>query len=116
MNDKTKIADATYGGDLSGLKLDKDKTYSVNEIYFFEAQNILKASLDYLGGVSNKKSDSFDTPKSKNRTTQTNPQSKPKKCTPFKPCLQQNTGIFSEFDKTGVNYPIFWMIWFFQVS
>jgi hypothetical protein len=24
-------------------------------------QNILKASLDYLGGVSNKKSDSFDT-------------------------------------------------------
>jgi hypothetical protein len=38
-----------------------------------------------------------------------------KKCTPFKPCLQQNTGIFSEFDKTGVNYPIFWMIWFFQV-
>jgi hypothetical protein len=31
----------------------------------------------------------------------------PKKCTPFKPCLQQNTGIFSEFDKTGVNYPIF---------
>ncbi|CAC9639307.1 hypothetical protein [uncultured Gammaproteobacteria bacterium] len=53
-------------------------------------------------------------PKSKNRTIQTpNPQSKPKKCTPFKPCLQQNTGIFSEFDKTGVNYPIFWMIWFF---
>jgi hypothetical protein len=32
-------------------------------------------------------------PKSKNRTTQTpNPQSKPKKCPPFKPCLQQNTG------------------------
>jgi hypothetical protein len=49
-------------------------------------------------------------------TTQTpNPQSKPKKCTPFKPCLQQNTGIFSKFDKTGVNYPIFWIIWFFQV-
>jgi hypothetical protein len=38
-----------------------NQTYSVNEIYFFEAQNILKASLDYLGGVSNKKSDSFDT-------------------------------------------------------
>ncbi|CAC9443899.1 hypothetical protein, partial [uncultured Gammaproteobacteria bacterium] len=46
---------------------------------------------------------SINIPKSKNRTTQTpNPQSKPKKCTPFKPCLQQNTGIFSEFDKTGV--------------
>ncbi|SHN93855.1 hypothetical protein BCLUESOX_1117 [bacterium endosymbiont of Bathymodiolus sp. 5 South] len=58
----------------------------------------------------------FIIPKSKNRTIQTpNPQSKPKKCTPFKPCLQQNTGIFSEFDKTGINYPIFWMIWFFQV-
>ncbi|VVH65512.1 hypothetical protein BSPLISOX_1529 [uncultured Gammaproteobacteria bacterium] len=43
MNDKTKIADATYGGDLSGLKLDKDKTYSVNEIYFFEAQKHSKS-------------------------------------------------------------------------
>jgi Fic-DOC domain mobile mystery protein B len=61
MDDKTKIADATYGSDLSGLKLDKDKTYSANEIYFFEAQNILKASLDYLGGMPNKKSTSFDT-------------------------------------------------------
>lgn len=61
MNDKTKIADATYGSDLSCLKLDGDKIYSTNEIYFFEAQNILKASLDYLGGVSNKKSTSFDT-------------------------------------------------------
>ncbi len=60
MDDKTKIADATYGSDLSGLKLDKDKTYSANEIYFFEAQNILKASLDYLGGMPNKKSASFD--------------------------------------------------------
>ncbi len=61
MDDKTKIADATYGSDLSGLKLDKNKTYSANEIYFFEAQNILKASLDYLGGMPNKKSASFDT-------------------------------------------------------
>lgn len=61
MDDKTKIADATYGGDLSGLKLDKDKIYSTNEIYFLEAQNILKASLDYLGGTNNKKSTSFDT-------------------------------------------------------
>ncbi len=61
MDDKTKIADATYGSDLSGLKLDKDKTYSANEIYFFEAQNILKVSIDYLGGVLSKKSASFDT-------------------------------------------------------
>jgi Fic-DOC domain mobile mystery protein B len=60
MNDKTKIADATYKSDLSGLKLDKNKTYSTNEIYFLEAQNILKASLDYLGGIPNKKSASFD--------------------------------------------------------
>lgn len=60
MNDKTKIVDATHRGDLSGLKLDKDKPYSANEIYFFEAQNILKASLDYLGGMPNKKSTSFD--------------------------------------------------------
>ncbi len=48
-------------GDFSGLKLDKDKTYSASEIYFFEAQNILKASLDYWGGVPNKKSASLDT-------------------------------------------------------
>ncbi len=61
MDDKTKIADATYGSDLSGLKLDKNKTYSTNEIYFFEAQNILKANLDYLGGIPDKKPDSFDT-------------------------------------------------------
>jgi Fic-DOC domain mobile mystery protein B len=60
MDDKTKIADATYGSDLSGLKLDKNKTYSTNEIHFLEAQNILKASLDYLGGTPNKKSASFD--------------------------------------------------------
>ncbi len=61
MDDKTKMIDATYGGDFSGLKLDKDKTYSASEIYFFEAQNILKASLDYWGGVPNKKSASLDT-------------------------------------------------------
>jgi Fic-DOC domain mobile mystery protein B len=61
MDDKTKIADATYGSDLSGLKLDKDKTYSASEIYFCEAQNILKASLDYLSSVPNKKLASFDT-------------------------------------------------------
>ena len=61
MDDKTKIADATYGSDLSGLKLDKNKAYSASEIYFFEAQNILKASLDYLGGMPNKKSASFNT-------------------------------------------------------
>ncbi|CAC9438235.1 hypothetical protein BHECKSOX2_879 [Bathymodiolus heckerae thiotrophic gill symbiont] len=60
MDGKTKIADATYESDLSGLKLDKNKTYSANEIYFFEAQNILKASLDYLGGMPDKKPDSFD--------------------------------------------------------
>ncbi len=60
MDDKTKIADASYGSDLSGLKLDKNKVYSANEIYFFEAQNILKASLDYLSAVPNKKSASFD--------------------------------------------------------
>ncbi|RUA05638.1 MAG: mobile mystery protein B [Gammaproteobacteria bacterium] len=60
MDDKTKIADATYGSDLSGLKLDKNKTYSTNKIYFLEAQNILKASLDYLGGLPNKKSASFN--------------------------------------------------------
>jgi hypothetical protein len=81
---------------MSPLNLTMAMRYeAVNLIYFIEV------------GIKNQR---FN-PKSKNRTTQTpNPQSKPKKCTPFKPCLQQNTGIFSKFDKTGVNYPIFWII------
>lgn len=60
MNDKTKITDATYGNDLSGLKLDKNKTYNASEVYFYEAQNILKASIDYLSTIPNKKSAPFD--------------------------------------------------------
>jgi hypothetical protein len=44
-------------------------------------------------------------PKSKNRTIQTpNSQSKPKKCTPFKPCLQKNTGIFSMRGRIKIPY------------
>lgn len=60
MDDKTKIADATYGSDLSGLKLDKTKYYNASDIYFHEAENILKANIAYLGNVPSKKLAPFD--------------------------------------------------------
>jgi len=34
MKDQTKIADATYVDDISGLKLDTSKQYTMNEICF----------------------------------------------------------------------------------
>ena len=60
MDDKTRIADATYSADLSGLKLDRSRMYSNCDIYFFEAQNILKASLKYLSVIPSKKLAPFD--------------------------------------------------------
>jgi Fic-DOC domain mobile mystery protein B len=55
MKDKTKIADATYINDISGLKLDTSKLYTMNEIYLYEAKNITKATLKYLSAVPDKK-------------------------------------------------------------
>lgn len=60
MNDRTKIADSTYSLDLSGLKLAKNKSYSISDIYFYEAQNILKASIKYLSKLPNMKLAPFD--------------------------------------------------------
>ena len=54
MQNKTKIADATPLDDISGLKLDTSKVYTMDEIYFFEAKNITKATLKYLSTISNK--------------------------------------------------------------
>ena len=51
MKDQTKIADATYIDDISGLKLDTSKPYTMNEIYLYEAKNITKATLKYLSAT-----------------------------------------------------------------
>ena len=51
MKDTTKIIGATYSDDTSGLKLDVSKQYTIQEIYFFEAKNITKATLKYLAKV-----------------------------------------------------------------
>ena len=55
MKDNTKIADATYIDDVSGLKLDTSKQYTMNEIYFYEAKNITRATLKYLSLIPDKK-------------------------------------------------------------
>ena len=55
MKDTTKIIGATYSDDTSGLKLDVSKQYTIQEIYFFEAKNITKATLKYLSKTPNKK-------------------------------------------------------------
>jgi Fic-DOC domain mobile mystery protein B len=55
MKDKTKIIDATYLDDVSGLKLLKNKAYTVEEIYFYEAKNITQATIKYLSLQPSKK-------------------------------------------------------------
>lgn len=55
MENRTKITDATPLEDTSGLKLDRSKSYTLEEIYVYEAKNITKAALKYLSLVPNKK-------------------------------------------------------------
>lgn len=55
MKDSTKIKDATYLDDISGLKLDRSKQYTIQEIYLLEAKNITKATLKYLAARPDKK-------------------------------------------------------------
>ena len=55
MKDQTKITDATYIDDISGLKLDTSKQYTMDEIYLYEAKNITKATLKYLSATPDKK-------------------------------------------------------------
>jgi len=55
MKDKTHIADATYLDDISGLRLDTAKQYTMDEIYLYEAKNITQATLKYLSLVPDKK-------------------------------------------------------------
>jgi len=55
MKNKTKIKGATYNDDISGLKLDTSKQYTLQEIYVYEARNITKATLKYLSKTPDKK-------------------------------------------------------------
>ena len=57
---KTKINDATYSDDISGLLLDTSRQYTLQEIYVYEAKNITKATLKYLSAKPNKKLAPFD--------------------------------------------------------
>ena len=57
--DTTEIKGATYNDDISGLKLDTSKQYTLQDIYEYEAENILDASLEYLTDKPNKKTAPF---------------------------------------------------------
>ncbi len=59
MKNSTKIADATPIDDISGLKLDTSRIYTLEEIYFYEAKNITKAALKYLSSMPSKKTAPF---------------------------------------------------------
>ena len=60
MIDSTKpIDDATPLDDISGLKLPKNKTYTLKEIYVTEAENIADATIKYLSAIPTKKRSSF---------------------------------------------------------
>ena len=60
MIDSTKpIDDATPFDDTSGLKLPKNKSYTLKEIYIKEAENIADATIKYLSAVPTKKEAPF---------------------------------------------------------
>jgi len=59
MKDTTKIKGATYSDDISGLKLDTSKQYTIEELYEYEADNILDATLKYLTDKPSKKTAPF---------------------------------------------------------
>ncbi len=55
MKDKTQVKGATYNDDISGLKLDITKQYTLKDIYKYEAKNIQKATLKYMLDKPSKK-------------------------------------------------------------
>lgn len=55
MKDTTTIQGATYNDDISGLRLNTSKQYTLQEIYFFEAINITRATIKYLSAKPLKK-------------------------------------------------------------
>jgi len=60
MKNQTKIKDATYPDDISGLKLNTSKNYTMQELYLYEAKNITKATLKYLATTPDKNIAPFD--------------------------------------------------------
>ncbi len=61
MTDATKpIEGATPIDDMSGLKLSKDRAYTLKEIYIAEADNIAFATLKYLAAPPSEKTAPFD--------------------------------------------------------
>jgi Fic-DOC domain mobile mystery protein B len=62
MKDMTKLQGATFQDDISGLLLDTSKHYSLQQIYFFEARNITKATLKYLSSRPDSKLAPFSYP------------------------------------------------------
>lgn len=60
MIDSTKpIDDATPYDDISGLKLPKNKTYTLQDVYEKEAENIANATIKYLSAPPSKKEAPF---------------------------------------------------------
>lgn len=60
MFDGTKtLDDATLFDDISGLKLPKNKVYTIKEIYIKEAENIADATIKYLSAIPTKKEAPF---------------------------------------------------------
>ncbi len=55
MKNRTKIKGSTYNDDISGLKLDASKQYTLKDIYKYEAKNTGKATLKYLLDKPSKK-------------------------------------------------------------
>lgn len=55
MKDTTTIQGATYNDDISGLRLNTSKQYTLQEIYFLEAINITRATIKYLSAKPLKK-------------------------------------------------------------
>lgn len=59
INSTKSIEDATPYHDLSGLKLSKNKSYTLSDIYIKEAENIALATLKYLSAPPSKKEAPF---------------------------------------------------------
>ena len=55
INATTPIDDATPLDDISGLKLPNNRSYTLKEIYVYEANNIALATLKYLSAPPTKK-------------------------------------------------------------
>jgi len=60
MQDKTRLVDATFLDDSSGLLLEAASPHTLETIYFFEAQNITKAALKYLSATPDREMAPFD--------------------------------------------------------